>query len=73
MVDQLDSTTLNDRPTTSWSRGRKAYNGSAGASRADDSSMNGDAGGGDDDDLLLDAHFDDILLDCLFSRFKCLN
>lgn len=61
VVEQLDSTTLNDRPTTSWSRGRKVYNGS-GVSRGGDSVMNGD-GAGDDDDLLLDAHLDDILPD----------
>lgn len=58
VVEQLDSTTLNERPTTSWSR--RKYDNSGGGSKSE-SYMNG--GDDADDDLLLDANLDDILPD----------
>lgn len=60
VVEQLDSTTLNERPTTSWSR--RKYDNSGGGGGKSESYM---ANGGDDadDDLLLDANLDEILPD----------
>ena len=68
VVEHLDNTTLNDRPTTSWSRGRKIYNGGGNGVSNGDPMIGGSgeengANAVDDDDLLLDAHLDDILPD----------
>ena len=57
VVEQLDNTTLNERPTTSWRRRLKTpANGTNGTSEQSDQNEY-------DEDMLLDANLDDILPD----------